>query len=98
MNNRIVLIGFPKVVLLVTHIGQFLNVRLQLFQQDQAKCYESFRVDFFQVLGVLDGINIKEDVVLALQYRRIFLYKWLNEFCKEQDDLAVTITNADHLF
>ena len=39
MNNRIVFVSFPEVVLLVPHIRQFLNVRLQLFQQDQAERY-----------------------------------------------------------
>ena len=50
-----------------------------------------------QVFRLLDCINVKEDVVLLLQYRWVIFDKGLNELGEKQNDLTVTIANTYHL-
>lgn len=85
------------VVCLVFRVRELLNVWLELLKEDQAEGNERFRLDIFQILGVFDLIDVQEDVILPLEEGRLLLNERLYELSQEQNNLAVPISDVDHL-
>lgn len=54
------------VVLGVLHIGELLDIGLQLLQKYETKSYQGFRLYLSQFFGFFYQIDIQEDVVLLL--------------------------------
>ena len=81
----------------MSDILQLLNVRLQLFQQHQTQCNQRLRVDVCHVFSLLNLVDVKVNVVLSLQNRRVLLHKVLNKLSQKQNRFRVAGTDLDEL-
>jgi hypothetical protein len=79
----------------MSDILQLLNVRLQLFQQHQTQSNQRLRVDVCHVFSLLNLVDVKVNVVLSLQNRRVLLHKVLNKLSQKQNRFRVAGTDLD---
>ena len=67
----------------MSDILQLLNVRLQLFQENQSQSHQRLWIYVLHVFGFFYLVNIKVNIVLSLKNRGVLFDKVLNELSKE---------------